>query len=76
MEEKRADLESEKQRKLLQRLVEELSQLDMNFYYQPTIEIAFALKDYIKRDAKLTLQEKDLLEPLKTSDIQILLSLR
>ena len=75
MEEKRADLISEKRKKLLQRLVEELSREHVDFYYKPTTEIAFILKSYIDDKTKLSVEERKLLEPLSQQDIQVLLSL-
>lgn len=75
MEEKRQELRSEKQRKLIEQLVNELSQLDPNFYYQSTSEIAHILRDYIQEDAKLDQVDRALLVPLSARDIQILLSI-
>lgn len=75
MEEKRQDLDSEKQKKLLERLVSELSREHIDFYYRPTSDIAFAIQKHIKDGAKLTQEEHALLERLEPRDIQILLSL-
>ena len=75
MEEKRADLISEKRKKLLQRLVEELSREHVDFYYKPTTEIAFMLKNYIDDKTNLSVEERKLLEPLSQYDIQVVLSL-
>ena len=75
MEEKRKNLESEKQKRLLQRLVGELSHSRQDFYYRSTSEIAFLIKGYISGDANLSVEERGLLAPLSESDIQIRLSL-
>jgi len=75
MEEKRQDLDSEKQKVLLERLLKELSGLHFDLYYRSTSEIAFLLQGYIKDDAKLTQEERALLAPLDARDIQIRLSL-
>lgn len=75
MEDKRQDLDSEKQKKLLERLVDELSRTHVDFYYQPTSEIAYLLKRHIREDAKLTSDERMLVERLSPRDIQIMLSL-
>ena len=75
MEEKRADLRSERQRKLLQTLVEELGRVHPQFYYLSTIEVARALKSYIAEEAQLTQDDRALLDGLKPDDIQILLGL-
>ncbi|MEM6914106.1 MAG: hypothetical protein AAF511_09025 [Pseudomonadota bacterium] len=75
MEEKREDLQAEKQVKLLLQLVEELSQRTADFYYKSTSEVAFLVKDYIKKGARLTQDDRALLEPLSAHDIQLRLSL-
>lgn len=75
MEEKQQDLKSVKQKVLIRRLVDELSHQHPDFYYLPTKEVAFAIKDYVKKEAKLTLDEKALIDPLSEDDIQIILSL-
>ena len=75
MEKKREDLISEKRKKLLQRLVEELSREDTDLYYKPTAEIAFIIKSYIDDKTKLSVEERKLLEPLSQHDIQVVLSL-
>ena len=75
MEERREDLISEKRRKLLQRIVEELGQEHPDFYYKPTTEIAFILKNYIDDKTKLSVEERKLFEELSQHDIQVLLSL-
>ncbi|MEO1043494.1 MAG: hypothetical protein AAFX52_14530 [Pseudomonadota bacterium] len=75
MEEKREDLQAEKQTKLLQEVVKELSRLNVDLYYRSTSEIAFLIKDYIKKDARLTQDDRALLEPLSAHDIQLRLSL-
>ncbi|MEM9667730.1 MAG: hypothetical protein AAF950_02300 [Pseudomonadota bacterium] len=76
MEEKRKDLDAEKQKKLLHRLVEELSKSHMDFYYRSTSEVAFLLKSYIDGEAKLSVEEKALLSSLSQKDIQLKLSLQ
>ncbi|MEM0929529.1 MAG: hypothetical protein AAGI89_09580 [Pseudomonadota bacterium] len=75
MEEKREDLQSEKQDKLLRQLTAELSQQSPDFYYRSTSEIAFLIRDYIRNGAKLTQDDRALLEPLSAHDIQLKLSL-
>ncbi len=75
LEEKRKDLDSEKQKKILMRLVEALSQLDPDLYYRPTSDIALHLEKYIRGDAKLTSDERSLMERLSRRDLEVLLSL-
>ncbi|MEM9009969.1 MAG: hypothetical protein AAGE18_01995 [Pseudomonadota bacterium] len=75
LREKRTDLDAEKQKKLLQRLVDELSRSDVDFYYRPTTEIASVLKTRIDDDESLLVEEKALLQRLTQRDIEVLLSL-
>ncbi|MEM6412708.1 MAG: hypothetical protein AAF683_14370 [Pseudomonadota bacterium] len=75
MEEKRKDLDAEKQKRLLERLVGELSRSNIDLYYQSTSEVAFLLRKYIDKDAKLSVEEQGLLKPLSEYDIQLRLGL-
>ncbi|MEM7438236.1 MAG: hypothetical protein AAF393_01460 [Pseudomonadota bacterium] len=75
LHEKRKDLDSEKQKALLRRLVAELSGMDPDFYYRPTAEIAQAIKTYISGSAKLVQEERALLDKLSVRDVEVLLSL-
>ncbi|MEM8635184.1 MAG: hypothetical protein AAGF33_09435 [Pseudomonadota bacterium] len=75
MEEKRKDLDAEKQKRLLERLVGELSRSHIDLYYQSTSEVAFLLRKYIDKDAKLSVEEQVLLKPLSEYDIQLRLGL-
>lgn len=74
LEEKIADLASQKQKKLLQRLVGELSKSNPELYYQATSEVARALKLHIDGEAKLFQEERELLQVLSQRDIEVLLS--
>ncbi|WP_434055818.1 MAG: hypothetical protein RDA78_13510 [Roseibium sp.] len=75
LQEKRHDLDAEKRKQLVQRLVAELSRLGGDLYYQPTSQIALQIRNYAAGDAKLTAEEKALLAPLSQRDIEVLLSL-
>lgn len=75
LHDKRRDLDSEKQKKLLERLVAELSRSNFDLYYQPTSEIARQIEQHIAGDANLNADELALLKKLKTRDIEVLLSL-
>ncbi|MEM9970642.1 MAG: hypothetical protein AAF762_06040 [Pseudomonadota bacterium] len=75
LEEKRKDLDSEKQKRLLQRLVGELSTVDPDFYYRSTADIASMLKTKIDAGDSLNGEEKSLLQRLSARDIEVLLSL-
>ena len=75
LQDKRKDLESARQKKLLQRLVEALSTAQPDLYYQATSTIAVLLEAHIQRGAGLSLEERELLQPLSKRDIEALLSL-
>ncbi|MCT8162126.1 hypothetical protein [Pseudoruegeria sp. SHC-113] len=75
LQDKRSDLDAEKQKKLLQRLVGELSTLRPDLYYQPTSVIAEEMEAFIDGEAKLYAEERVLLKRLTKRDIEVLLSL-
>ncbi len=75
LEEKRKDLESEKRKRLLGKLLEELSRTEADLYYRSTSEIAAFLKKHIEGGTGLLAEEKSLLERLSRRDIEVLLSL-
>ncbi|MBO9479461.1 hypothetical protein J7382_18095 [Shimia sp. R11_0] len=75
LQEKRKDLDSEKQKKLLQRMVAELSHLYPDLYYQPTSEVADLIRRHVASEAKLNAEEHALLKALSKRDIEVLLSL-
>ena len=75
LQEKRRDLDGEKRKVLLQRLLSELSGLDPNLYYQSTSQVALLLRAYIDGDAKLVQEDRKLLQGLAPRDIEVLLSL-
>ncbi len=75
LHEKRQDLDGEKRKVLLQRLLSELSGLDPNLYYQSTSQVAVLMRAYIDGDAKLVQEERQLMQGLAPRDIEVLLSL-
>ncbi len=75
LQEKRRDLDVEKQRKLLQRLLAELTRSRPDLYYQTTGEIARHIKDYTGDGTIIHSEERDLLDRLSIRDIEVLLSL-
>jgi len=75
LQDKRRDLDGEKQKRLLQRLLEELSASSPDLYYQPTSTIALALQAHITEGAALYAEERALLARLSQRDIEVLLSL-
>jgi hypothetical protein len=75
LEEKRKDLDGEKQKRLLTRLVEELSKSDPDLYYRSTSEVAMQIEGLIGRAGRLSLEDRQLLTRLSRRDIEVLLSL-
>ncbi len=75
LEENRKDLDAEKQKKTLLRLIEVLSASDPDLYYRPTSDIAAYLEKYIRKNARLTAEERALMERLSRRDLEVLLSL-
>ena len=75
LQEKRVDLDAEKQKRLLQALVAELSQTQGDLYYQSTSQIAVLLQRYINDQAQLTADDRALLQKLDRRDIEMMLSL-
>lgn len=75
LQEKRKDLDGEKKRRLLERLVGELSHANPDLYYRSTDVIASEVQAYAQGPAGLINEEKDLLRDLTTRDIAVLLSL-
>ena len=75
LEDKRVDLDAEKRKKLIERLVKELSRENVDLYYQSTSAIARLIKQHIDAGANLTADEKSLLDTLSQRDIEVLLSL-
>ena len=75
LHEKRKDLDVERQKNLLARLVTELSRSNPELYYRSTSEIALLLKQQIASGEELSVEERAILVRLSQRDIQILLSL-
>lgn len=71
----RADLDGEKQKRLLTKLLSDLSATDSDLYYKSTNEIAVEIRNYIDDGAKLMAEDKALLDRLSQRDIEVLLSL-
>lgn len=75
LQEKRVDLDAEKRKRLIERLVLELSRSNPDLYYQPTSQIALQIRGYADDPANLNADDRALLEPLTQRDIEVLLSL-
>lgn len=76
MEQKRHELKSQKQRKLLEDIVARLASEHPSFYYLPTVEVAAKIEQVIRTGDQLSVEQRELLEGLGRRDIQILLSIR
>lgn len=75
LEDKRGDLDAEKQKRLLQRMVNDLTRESADIYYQPTSEIARIIKAQVDAAEGLNADELTLLRNLTQRDIEVLLSL-
>ncbi|CUH67257.1 hypothetical protein TL5118_02110 [Thalassovita autumnalis] len=75
LQEKRKDLDVERQKRLLTRLVEELSRSDPELYYRSTSEVAAQIEGLIGKAGRLSLEDRQLLMRLSRRDIEVLLSL-
>lgn len=74
LQDKRNDLDSEKRKVLLQRMIRDLSAADPDFYYRATSDVARLIEQRVSRGDDLTADERSLLAPLSQRDIQLLLS--
>ena len=75
LQDKRKDLDSERQKKLLRGMVEELSKQDPDLYYRSTADIAAMLHGFIAKGGRLELEDRALMKKLSARDIEVLLSL-
>jgi hypothetical protein len=75
LQEKRKDLDHERQKQLLQKMVSELSRLEPGLYYQSTSAVAQHLKSYLRKGAQLSVDDRSLMQKLSVRDIEMLLSL-
>ena len=71
----RKDLDSERQKKLLRRIVDDLTSTRPDLYYQSTSEIAGQIAEQIRSGGKLSADDRKLLQKLSQRDIAMLLSL-
>ena len=75
LQENRKDLDGERQKVLLNRLVAQLSGSDKDLYYRSASDVARLLERYIASEATLSVEDRALLKRLSHRDIQLLLSL-
>ena len=75
LQDKRKDLDAEKRKTLLERLLQEIGREQPDLYYQSTSEIAQRLKQHIASGAALHPEDRALVARLSPRDIAVLLSL-
>lgn len=75
LQDKRVDLDAEKQKKLILGMVQELTRESPDLYYQPTSVIARQIRDNISSSKALALDDRELLRKLSQRDIEVMLSL-
>ena len=71
----RKELDAERQKKLLRRIVDDLTNSMPDLYYQSTSEIARQIAELIRSGGQLSADDRALLQKLSQRDIAILLSL-
>ncbi len=76
LQDKNADLDAVKTRKLLERLVNELGRAGHDLYYSPTTQVAASLMDYVENSAQLSTVERALFQDLTRRDIEIILGVK
>lgn len=75
IKEQRKELVAEKRKRLIERIVLELSQSDPDLYYRSASEIARQMQNYIEAEAQLNANEIELLQGLDHRDMYALLSM-
>lgn len=75
LQDKRVDLVSVKRKKLIERLLQDISRSHGDLYYHPTSTIALLVHQRINAGTELNAEERELLAPLTQRDIEVLLSL-
>ena len=75
LQEKKKDLDGEKQKKLLLKLLEKLSAENGDLYYQSSSVVAGQIREYAQEGSNLNADERALLAPLTQRDIEVLLAL-
>ncbi|MCH2096501.1 MAG: hypothetical protein MK160_15530 [Rhodobacteraceae bacterium] len=75
LQDKKSETDSEKQKRILRRLLETLSHEVPELYYQPTSQVARLIQTRVHDGGSLNADERALMARLSTRDIEILLSL-
>ena len=71
----RKELDAERKKTLLRRIVDDLTNSRPDLYYQSTSEIARQIAELVKSGGQLSADDRALLQKLTQRDIAILLSL-
>ncbi|WP_147250954.1 hypothetical protein [Arenicella xantha] len=75
MQEKKSELKSAKQERVVLDIMSKLSETHPSFYYLSTIEIAVEIEKYIQASGQLSAEQSKLLAGLDRHGIQMMLSL-
>lgn len=75
LQDKKSETDAERKKVLLRRLLSDLSEANPDLYYQPTSAIARLLKDQISSGKMLNADDRKLMEPLSSRDLEVMLSL-
>ena len=75
LKDKRKDLDFEKQKEIMQRIMTELGKADSDIYYRSTSAIAASILNYVEPTRDLSADDKALIRKLGQRDIQIILSM-
>jgi len=75
LQDKRSELDAERRKEVLTRMLQELSAEDPGLYYRATSDIAAQIRARIDDSKALNGEERSLLAPLTRRDIAVLLSL-
>ncbi|MEM6375050.1 MAG: hypothetical protein AAF689_18810 [Pseudomonadota bacterium] len=75
LQEKRKDLDFEKQKEIMQNVMSKLSRGDADIYYRSTSAIAASILNYVETSGEISIDDKNLIRRLGQRDIQIILSM-
>ncbi|WP_136439581.1 hypothetical protein [Pacificoceanicola onchidii] len=75
LQDNRKDLDAERRKPLLERLLKEIGRDNPDLYYRSTSEIAQLIAAHIERGATLHPEERALVQGLSPRDIAVVLSL-
>jgi len=67
--------EQEKRRKVLTKIIKDLTEDNIDMYYNSTSDTSNLIKDYIEKKKNLSKDELDLVQDMSARDISLLLSI-